>query len=166
VKSRSTVIAIALVLMLLAQLAADEHSRERRTVRPGDAEEGTALDVLSDHEQTSVAYDIFGRHFAESLDGGQRIALFVPADEFFEDMDHEALTTEEIVFLYLRHMSTGLVSLEPIETIDAFMTADGRLVTVTIDAEGRTILNGIATVVEAIPTTNGIVYILDSTLGS
>ena len=153
-----------LALVCLARLAADEQPEERRSARPGDAEEATALDVLSEHEQTSVVYEIFGRHFAESLDGGQRIALFVPANDFFADVDHEELTTDEIVFLYLRHMSTGLVSLEPIETIDAFMTADGRLVTVVLDERGRTVLNGVATILEAIPTTNGIVYILDRAL--
>ena len=165
-KSRWTLITLVLASAFLARLAADEHPAGRQSVQPGDAEEETALDVISDHERTSVAYEIFGRQFTESLDGGQRIALFVPADEFFEGTDHEALTTEEIVFLYLRHMSTGLVSLEPIETVDTFMTADGRLVTVTIDAEGRIVLNGVAAVLEAIPAANGIVYILDNALDS
>lgn len=163
-RAHKAILTMFLVLVFLVPLVADEHPEERRPARPGDTEEGTALDVLSDHEKTSVAYEIFGRHFAESLDGGQRIALFVPADEFFEDIDHEELTTAEIVFLYLRHMSTGLVSLEPIETVDTFMTADGRLVTVMVDEQGRTVLNGVAAVVEAIPTTNGIVYILDNAL--
>ena len=133
-------------------------------VQPGDAEDETALNVISDHEQTSIAYDLFGEEFADALDGGQHLAIFVPMDEALEGMDREDLSGEEIRSLYERHVATGLASEEPIELIESFATVDGQMISVTVEEDGTVVLNGTARVVEAIPVINGIVYIIDGTL--
>ena len=131
---------------------------------PGDAEDETALSVISEHERTSIAYDLFGDEFADALDGGQHLAIFVPADEVLEGMDRENLSEEEIAALYERHVATGLASEEPIEFIESFSTVDGQMITVTVEEDGTVMLDGTARVIEVIPVTNGIVYIIDGTL--
>lgn len=140
--------------------AADPHPESR----PGEAEDRTALDVLSQHERTSIAFNLLGEEFADALDGGRRLAIFVPADEALEGIDPAALSDEEIRSLYERHITTGLASEEPIDYIDSFTTEDGRTITVVIDEIGTVVLNDVARVIDIIPVTNGIVYIIDATL--
>ena len=135
-----------------------------RESRPGDAEDQTALDVLEDHGRTSVAYDLFGEIFAEALDGGQQLAVFVPADEALQSVDPENLSDEEVRSLYERHITTGLASEEPIAYVDSFTTEDGRMITVTVEEDGTVVLDNVARIIEIIPVTNGIVYLIDATL--
>jgi hypothetical protein len=132
---------------------------------PGDAEDETALNVISEHQRTSIAYDLFGEEFAEALDGGEQLAIFVPVDDALDGMDRENLSDEEIRSLYERHVATGLASEEPIEFIESFATLDGQMITVTVEDDGTVMLNGTARVIEVIPVTNGIVYIIDGTFG-
>ena len=135
-----------------------------REARPGDAEDQTALDVLRDHQQTSVAYDLFGEEFADALDGVRPLAFFVPVDGALDALDLEALSGEEVRSLYERHITTGLAAEEPIAYIDSFTTEDGRMITVTVEEDGTVVLDDIARIIEIIPVTNGIVYLIDTTL--
>jgi uncharacterized surface protein with fasciclin (FAS1) repeats len=132
--------------------------------QPGDAEDETALDVISEHARTSIAFDLFGEEFADALGGGEQLAIFVPADDVLEGMAREDLSDEEIRSLYERHVATGLASEEPIEFIESFATVDGQMISVTVEEDGTVVLNGTARIVEVIPVTNGIVYIIDGTL--
>lgn len=160
-RTRNLVTVIAAIVALLALMPLGAQ------VRPGDAEDETALDVISEHEQTTVAYQLFGEEFADALDGGQRLALFVPADDVFAQIDREReeVSEEEIRALYERHVATGLASQEPIEWIEWFATVDGQRITVTVQEDGTVLLNDTVSIIEAIPTQNGIVYIIDGSLG-
>ena len=150
---------VTLVALALTPLAAQ--------VRPGEGEDETALDVISEHEQTTVAYQLFGDEFADRLDGEERLALFVPADEVFAQVDREReeVSEEEIRALYERHVATGLASEEPIEWIEWFATVDGQRISVTVQEDGTVLLNETTRIIETIPVRNGIVYIIDGSLG-
>jgi uncharacterized surface protein with fasciclin (FAS1) repeats len=153
------IVTVALMALALMPLAAQ--------VRPGEAQDETALDVISEHEQTTVAYQLFGEEFADLLEGDQQLALFVPADDVFAQIDRESdeVSEEEIRALYERHVATGLASREPIEWIEWFTTLDGQRITVTVQDDGTVLLNDTTRIIEAIPVRNGIVYIIDGSLG-
>ncbi len=150
-------VVIALAALVLMPLTAQ--------VQPGDAEDKTALDVIEEHEELTITYDLFAPEFGEFLDGEEQLALFAPTDEVLEGVDAEELSYEEIESLFHRHMTTGIATEYPIEFIEWFGTADGAEIAVYVEDETVT-LNDVAAVVEAIPTTNGVVYVIDQSLES
>ena len=124
----------------------------------------SVLDVIAGHEMTSIAYDLFGEEFAAALADRPRLAFFVPADEAIADLDPDTLSDAEIATLAERHVAIGLVSAEPIEFVESFVTTDGEIITVFVENDGTVILNGSVVVMEAIPAVDGYVYIIDGLL--
>lgn len=134
-------------------------------VQPGEGDDMTVLEIIANHDDTSVAYELFGSEYEEFLDGDDSLALFVPRDEALEDLDLDEMAALDRETLFRRHITSGLASESPIEFIEWFGTADGEQITVTVD-DDTVVLNDRATVVEAIAATNGVVYIIDQTLES
>lgn len=134
-----------------------------QVVQPGDAGDVTALDVIEEHEAISTAYEIFGTAFEERLDGDEGLAFFAPTDEALAEADVEDISDAELESLFNRHLATGLAAEAPLEFIEWFGTMDGTENTVSVE-NGTVILNDSASVVEAIPAENGVVYIIDQPL--
>ena len=154
---RHVVLTMFMVAVLITPLSAQ--------VRPGDSDSGTVKDVITDHDDLSVAYELFGSEFDELLSGDEQLALFVPTDEALDQIDSEEISAVELQSLFSRHVATGLASREPIEFIEWFVTDDGQQVTVSVE-DDTVVLNDSVTVVEAIAATNGVVYIIDESLES
>ena len=152
---------VLMVLLALVPLAAQDQPEE---ADPTAAEEETALDVLAEHERTSVAYDLFGEEFARALDAGMHLAFFVPADDVLADLDLAELSPRELEEIAQRHSASGIVATQPLEFVDSFVTIDGRLIMVSMDMDGNPLLNGEITVIETIEVANGFVYIIDGWL--
>lgn len=136
-------------------------------VEPGSADEKSAADVLSESSGTSVAYELFDERLDEFLEENESVALFAPNDDALEDVAPEELSDDEVDELFTRHVSTGLVTQAPIEFVDWFATADGERIQVALEEDGdeeRVVLDEEATVIEAVPTANGIVYVIDDSL--
>lgn len=152
---------VVLVLVMAGVLIAPLYAQ----VRPGDADSGTVKDVIADHADVSLAYELFGSEFDEFLSGDEPLALFVPTDEALDQIDSEEISGVEVQTLFNQHTATGLASREPIEFIEWFVTVDGERVTVSVE-DDAVILNDSVTVIEAIAATNGVVYIVDDSLGS
>ncbi|MFP3959891.1 MAG: fasciclin domain-containing protein, partial [Spirochaetaceae bacterium] len=127
----------------------------------------TVTDVLSSHDDTSVAHELFAEEFEEFLENNENVAVFAPEDEALDDLEPADLSEDEVDALFTRHVTTGLAAETPIELIDWFATADGEQIEVNGEEEDdKIVLNEEATVVEAVPTENGIVYIIDDSLQS
>ncbi len=134
-------------------------------VRPGDAEDVTAIDVVAEHEQISATYELFGSEFADFLGGDTDLAFFAPIDDVIAELDTDDVSAADLEALFESHVATGIASREPIEFIEWFVTVNGERVTVTVE-DGTVWLNDTAVVIDAIATENGIVYIIDAPLGS
>ncbi len=160
-KIRHFVPVVLMALFALAPLAAQDQPEEPD---PAFDEEETALDVLAEHERTSVAYDLFGEEFARALDAGMHLAFFVPADDVLVDLDPAELSPQELQEIAERHTASGIVATQSLEFIESFVTTDGRLILVSMDVDGNPLLNGEITVIETIEVANGFVYIIDGWL--
>lgn len=134
-------------------------------VRPGDSDAVSVLDAISDHEQATIVYDLFGSEFAEVLTGDDPVAFFVPSDDALDGLDADALAADELEGLFQQHLSTGLAAEAPLRFIEWFATAYGEQIEVSVDGD-TVILNGSIAVLDAIPARNGVVYIIDASLGS
>ena len=153
-KAKHFTLAVILVAFVFAPVYAQ--------VEPGDGDE-TALDVIADHEDTSLAYEAFGDEFADYLDGEDQIAFFAPTDEALEELETDDVSVDELQALFTRHATTGLAAQYPIEFIEWFGTMDGAENEVAVE-DDTVIINDSAEIVEAIPTENGVVYVIDETL--
>lgn len=131
-------------------------------VQPGDADDISAADAIEEHENTSVAGELFTSEFGSLLEGDENVALFAPEDEVLEG-DSDDISGEELESLFKSHTATGLASQEPLEYIQWFVTENGERVTVSKE-DDTLILNDSVEVVEAIPAENGIVYVIDGSL--
>lgn len=154
---RRVILALFLTATLLTPLYAQ--------VQPGEGDDETAMDIIAQHDDASVAYELFGSEYEEFLSGDEALALFVPRNEALEDLDVDEISALDRETLFRRHLATGLASRSPIEFIEWFATADGEQISVTVD-DDTVVLNDRAIVVEAIAATNGVVYIIDQTLES
>ena len=152
---------VILAIFLTAALTTPLYAQ----VQPGEADDETAMDIIAQHDEASVAYELFGSEYEEFLDGDESVALFVPTDDALDDLDADEISALDRETLFRRHISTGLASQSPIEFIEWFATADGEQIAVSVD-DDAVLLNDRATVVEAIAATNGVVYIIDQTLES
>ena len=157
---RNMSIMLVLLVVILAPLAAVGVEEADYP----EAHRDTALDVIGEHDQTTIAYEVFGDEFAEAIDAAPRHAYFVPTDAALEDWDPEQLTNEELEALVRRHLAAGPVAEEQLELVDSFMTMDGQTIDVALDPEGRPVLNGTVTVIETIDVAYGVVYIIDGRL--
>ena len=131
---------------------------------PWDTDDREAIQVISEHERTASAYDLFGDEFAEVVDYAPRVAYFIPSDEALAQVEPVDLTELEREQLARRHVAAGLVADQPLEFIDSFLTMDGETIEVGVDPQGRPVLNGVVTVIETIQVGNGFVYIIDGVL--
>ncbi|MFP4643681.1 MAG: fasciclin domain-containing protein [Spirochaetales bacterium] len=132
-------------------------------VEPGDADGETAEDVISEHEETSEAEELFADDFENALDGSDNVAFFVPSDDALEDIDADEVTSEESEELFNAHISYGIASEEPLELVEWFATGDQSEVDVETDDDDIYLEDEIA-VEDAVPAENGIVYVIDEPL--
>ncbi|MFO7848993.1 MAG: fasciclin domain-containing protein [Spirochaetia bacterium] len=132
-------------------------------VQPGDADETSTADAVEEHEETSVAGELFTSEFGSLLDGEENVALFAPKDEVMEDEGIEEISGEELESLFNRHTATGLASQEPLEYVQWFVTEDGEKISVS-EKDDTLVLNDSVEVIEAIPAKNGVVYVIDGSL--
>ena len=124
------------LLLILAVMPLVAHGAPPEADYP-EAHQDSALDVISEHERTTVAYDVFGEEFAEFVERAPRTAYFVPTDAALEGWDPEDFTQVELAELAERHVASGLVAEQPLEFVDSFITMDGETITVALDPEGR-----------------------------
>ncbi len=131
-------------------------------MEPGTGDE-TALDVIADHEDTSLSYAAFADEFAEYLDDEDQVAFFAPTDDVLEELGIEEASIAELQEVFTRHATTGLAAEIPIEVVEWFGTLDGSQNEVALE-DDTPVINDTAEVVEAVPAENGIVYVIDDTL--
>ena len=155
---------VSTMLILLVVIGAPLAAVGEPEANYPEAHRDTALDVIAEHDQTTIAYEVFGDEFAEAIDTAPRHAFFVPTDAALEDWDPEQFTNEELQVLVRRHIAVGSVAEGQIEFVDSFMTMDGQAIEVALDPEGRPVLNGTVTVLETIDVAYGVVYIIDGRL--
>ncbi|MFP4206546.1 MAG: fasciclin domain-containing protein [Spirochaetaceae bacterium] len=158
-RRNSVIVALILSTVVLTPVFAQ--------VEPGSGDEETVTDVLSSHDDTSEAHELFAEEFEEFLENNENVAVFAPEDEALDDLEPADLSEDETDALFTRHVTTGLAAETPIELIDWFATADGEQIDVNREEEDdEVVLNEEAAVVETVPTENGIVYIIDDSLQS
>ncbi len=132
-------------------------------VQPGDAEDTSVADAVEEHEKTSAADELFASEFDSLLDGDESVAFFAPEDEVLDEEDTADASGDELESFFNGHVATGLASQEPLEHIKWFVTDDGEKVTVS-EEDGTIVLNDSVEVVDAIPASNGVVYVTDESL--
>ncbi len=131
-------------------------------VQPGDADH-TVTEVIEEHDNTSVAKELFDSEF-ETIDSkDESVAFFAPEDEVLNDQAGEEVSAEQLKSLFEGHLAKGIASREPLEYIEWFATESGEKITVSTE-DDAVILNDSVEVVDAIPTKNGVVYVIDGAL--
>ncbi|TVR30467.1 MAG: fasciclin domain-containing protein [Spirochaetaceae bacterium] len=160
---RDMIITALLCVIAAAPLAA--HGAPPEADYPELLYRDSAVEAVSKHDQTTIAYAVFGDEFGEITERVSRHqAYFVPADEALADWDDEGLANEELGALAERHIATGPVAEQPLEYVESFTTLDGETISVAIDDRGRPLLNGEVTVVESIRLAYGYMHIIDGRL--
>lgn len=131
-------------------------------VQPGDADQ-TVTEVIEEHDNTSMAKELFDSEF-ESIDSKDgNVAFFAPEDEVLNEQTGEEVSAEQLKSLFESHLAKGIASQEPLEYIEWFATESGEKITVSTE-DDAVILNDSVEVVDVMPTKNGVVYVIDGTL--
>lgn len=134
-------------------------------VEPRDAEEKSVRNVVEGLDVVTNAYQLLSPELKDLDDGETDVAIFLPMDKSLQRGDVANMSEEEKEAFVKRHMATGLVSKEPIEFIEWFVTEDGNRVMVS-EKDDAVILNDSVSIIEILPAKNGIVYVIDESLAS
>ncbi|MFW6368618.1 MAG: fasciclin domain-containing protein [Spirochaetota bacterium] len=154
-KMKTSIICLAMAALLAAPVLAQEE--------PGSGSDETAAEALADHDDTSVAAEVFGEAYEDDLDGDTSVAFFAPNDDVLEGVAEDDLSDEERQELFERHVTYGLAAEAPIEFIDWFAAADQERIEVSEEDE-EIVLDEEVAVEDEIPVANGIVYVIDGSL--
>ena len=137
----------------------------------GGGDDPTVADIIAgspDHFVLASVLDSTG--LDETLSGEGPFTVFAPTDAAFDALDPffllDVLMDNELLASILTyHVAGGTVMSGDLSDGQTITTVNGADVTISIDADGTVMVNGVATVIVAdLEGTNGVVHVIDAVL--